>query len=66
MEMRVFVCHKRRMLRSLHGRWPYRRSHCRHDLHWLVRVQPRSYSCSSARMHSLKGLRACTQRRYGG
>ena len=30
------------MLRALHGRWPYRRSHCRHDLHWLVRVQAHS------------------------
>ena len=27
------------MLRALHGRWPYRRSHCRHDLHWLVCVR---------------------------
>ena len=34
--MRVFVCQKQRMLRALHGRWPYRRSHCRHDLHWHV------------------------------
>ena len=24
MEMRLFVCHERRMLRALHGRWPYR------------------------------------------
>ena len=30
--MRLFVCHEQRMLRALHGRWPYRRSHCRHDL----------------------------------
>ena len=42
MEMRLFVCHEQRMLRALHGRWPYRRSHCRHDLHWLVRVQPQT------------------------
>ncbi len=38
--MKVFVCEERRMLRALHARWPYRRSHCRHDLHWLVSVHP--------------------------
>jgi hypothetical protein len=65
MGMRLFVCHEHRMLRALHDRWPYRRSHCRHDLHWLVRVQTRSYWCSSARTHSLMGLRACTRRPQG-
>jgi hypothetical protein len=65
MEMRLFVCHEHRMLRALHGRWPYRRSHCRHDMHWLVRVQPHSYWCASARTHSLMGLRACTRRPQG-
>ena len=43
-------CHEQRMLRALHGRWPYRRSHCRHDLHWLVRVHPpQGCWCSSGR-----------------
>jgi hypothetical protein len=66
MEMRLFTCHERRMLRALHGRWPYRRSHCRHDLHWLVRVQPQSCWCRSARTHSMLGLRACSRRPQGG
>ena len=60
--MRVFVCHEQRMLRGLHGRWPYRRSHSRHDLHWLVRVQPPSCLCTSARVHPLTGLRAGSRR----
>jgi hypothetical protein len=63
MEMRLFVCHEDRMLRALHG--PYRRSHCRHDLHWLVRVHAQSCWCSSGRAHSLMGLRACTRRPEG-
>jgi hypothetical protein len=62
MEMRVFVCHEQRMLRGMHGRWPYRRSHCRHDLHWLVRVQRQPCLCPSARNHSLAGLRAYSRR----
>jgi hypothetical protein len=65
MEMRVFACHQQRMLRALHGRWPYRRSHCRHDLHWLVRVQSQSCWCPSARAHSVLGLRACSRRPQG-
>src|SRR5204863_250101 len=46
--------------------WPYRRSHCRHDLHWLVRVQ--SHACASYRdrTHSLTGLRACNRRPHQG
>ena len=64
--MRVFVCEERRMLRALHARWPYRRSHCRHDLHWLVRVQSHNSAwCPSARTHSLAGLRACSRRPEG-
>ena len=47
--MRLFVCHEQRMLRALHGRWPYRRSHCRHDLHWLVRVRAEAGRCSTGR-----------------
>jgi hypothetical protein len=66
MEMRLFVCHEHRMLRALHGRWPYRRSHCRHDLHWLVRVQSQSCWCTSGRAHSVLGLRACSRRPQGG
>jgi hypothetical protein len=60
--MRLRICHERRMFRSLHGRWPYRRSHCRHDLHWLVRVQSRACASSRDRTHSLSGLRACSRR----
>jgi hypothetical protein len=62
MELRLFVCHERRMLRSMHGRWPYRRSHCRHDLHWLVRVQARGRCCPSGRAHPITGLRSCHRR----
>ena len=39
------------MVRALHSRWPYRRSHCRHDLHWLVRVDSKRSDCKSARAH---------------
>jgi hypothetical protein len=63
--MRLFACHEDRMLRALHGRWPYRRSHCRHDLHWLVRVQAQSCWCASGRSHSVLGLRACNRRPQG-
>jgi hypothetical protein len=66
MEMRVFACHEQRMLRALHGRWPYRRAHSRHDFHWLVKVPPQPCWCASARTHSLAGLRACTRRPQGG
>jgi len=50
------------MLRVLHGRWPYRRSHCRHDLHWLVQVQSRRIICPGGRRHSQAGLRAYSRR----
>jgi hypothetical protein len=53
------------MSRSLHGRWPYRRSHCRHDHHWLVRVQTQAAWCISSRNHSLSGLRVCSRRPKG-
>jgi hypothetical protein len=56
--MRVFVCEERRMLRALHARWPYRRSHCRHDLHWLVRVRPRRSLCALGRAHPIRTLPA--------
>jgi hypothetical protein len=61
-DLRVFACHEERMLRSMHARWPYRRSHCRHDLHWLVRVQQRSRWCTSARAHTPL-MRNCNNRR---
>lgn len=66
MEMRPLACHEHRMLRALHGRWPYRRSHCRHDLHWLVRVQSQGCWCAGGRAHSVLGLRVCTRRPQGG
>jgi len=65
MEMRQFACHEERMLRAMHSRWPYRRSHCRHDLHWLVRVQAQRCWCTSARQHSMLGLRVCSRRPQG-
>jgi len=52
------------MLRTLHDRWPYRRSHCRHDLHWLVRVRSRRCRCAR-RAHSLGALCACNRRPEG-
>jgi hypothetical protein len=52
-QMRFQICVQERMLRSLHGRWPYRRSHCRHDLHWLLQIRPRGTLCASARRHPL-------------
>jgi len=54
------------MLRALHGRWPYRRSHCRHDLHWLVRVRPRRCGRGRGRAHSMAGLPAYRRRPYPG
>ena len=67
MEMRVLDGHEQRMLRSLHGRWPYRRSHARHDHHLLVRVQqqPRCW-CPSGRRYTLAGLRASGRRPQEG
>jgi hypothetical protein len=59
--MRVHVCQERRMLRALHARWPYRRSHCRHDFHWLVRVRPRRW-CEHGRAHPIRSLPAAQRR----
>ena len=56
MQIRLLACHERRMLRTLQDHWPYRRSHCRHDLHWLVRVRSRPCCCASGRAHSLGAL----------
>jgi len=64
--MRFLVCEEERMLRSLHGRWPYRRSHCRHDLHWLLRVRPRQRRCMAGRVHQLACLPAQRRRPYAG
>jgi hypothetical protein len=60
--MRARLCEEERILRGLHARWPYRRSHCRHDLHWLVRVsRPRSW-CAYGRAHPMAALPACQRR----
>ena len=48
-EMRGLACEQKLMIRALHPRWPYRRSHSRHDLHWLVRVRPRRRWCPPVR-----------------
>jgi hypothetical protein len=64
--MTRLLCHEQRMLRALHGRWPYRRSHCRHDLHWLVRVRTQGGWCSTGRAHSLAALRGYSRRGPGG
>jgi hypothetical protein len=60
--MRVLVCEERRMLRALHARWPYRRSHCRHDLHWLVRVRRAGCWCAYGRAHPIRTLPAVRRR----
>jgi hypothetical protein len=54
--MRVHICEERRMLRALHPRWPYRRSHSRHDLHWLVRVRRPACWCGFGRAHLVRAL----------
>jgi hypothetical protein len=51
--MKAFLCQEQRMHRALHARWPYRRSHCRHDLHWLVMVHPRAAWCACGRRHPI-------------
>lgn len=63
--MKVFVCEERRMLRALHARWPYRRSHCRHDLHWLVRVHRRPSWCAYGRSHPISALPPMRRRPLG-
>ena len=63
--MRGQACERKLMVRALHPRWPYRRSHCRHDLHWLVRVQSQGCWCASGRAHSVLGLRAYSRRPQG-
>jgi hypothetical protein len=60
--MRVLLCEERRMLRALHARWPYRRSHCRHDLHWLVRIRPERSWCAVGRVHRVRTLPAVSRR----
>src|SRR6185312_2505364 len=62
MEVRLTGCHERRMSRSLHGRWPYRRSHCRHDHHWFAHLKSQGTWCPGDRAHSLAALRSCTRR----
>ena len=64
--MRLFACEEQRMLRALHGRWPYRRSHCRDDLHWLVRVRSVGGCSSIGREHRKAGLRVLRRRPHGG
>lgn len=61
--MRRSECHMRRMGRGLHPRWPYRRSHSRHDLHWLVRVRPRRHWCPHGRAHAVATLQPCRRLR---
>jgi hypothetical protein len=54
--MRRTECHTPRMGRALHPRWPYRRSHSRHDLHWLVQVRPQHDWCLHGRSHTVASL----------
>jgi len=54
--MRMLPCEEKLMVRTLHPRWPYRRSHDRHDFHWLVRVRPPKRCVGRGRRHSLAGL----------
>lgn len=60
--MRMFPCEQDLMQRALHPRWPYRRSHCRHDLHWLVRVRPRRRWCAAWRRHHVACLPSPSRR----
>lgn len=55
--MRGHGCDQELMVRALHPRWPYRRSHCRHDLHWLVRVRRSRSWCPRGRRHPVACLR---------
>ena len=64
--MRGQACERKLLVRALHPRWPYRRSHCRHDLHWLVRVRPGQRWCSTGRSHSTAGLPVCSRRPHSG
>ncbi len=60
------ACQEQRMLRALHGRRPYRRSHCRHDLHWLARVRhSQGCWCAGGRAHHVAGLCAGSRRPSG-
>jgi hypothetical protein len=63
--MKSFACQEQRMLRALHSRWPYRRSHCRHDLHLLVRVSPGASRCAGGRARGAR-LSARGRRARGG
>ena len=54
--MRTHYCQEQRMSRALHARWPYRRSHCRPDMHWLVRIRPSRNWCARGRSHSMSAL----------
>jgi hypothetical protein len=62
--MRGQACERTLMVRALHPRWPYRRSHCRHDLHWLVRVRPHHFQCTHGRRHSVAGFPPRARRPY--
>jgi hypothetical protein len=65
--MRTITCHDERMIRALHGRWPYRRSHSRHDFHWLARVRaPQRCGRAGGRTHAVPGLPAPSRRGEGG
>jgi len=64
--MRGLTCERDLLVRALHPRWPYRRSHSRHDLHWLVRVRPKRRWCSHGRRHSVAGFPPRRRRPYVG
>lgn len=49
-------CETQRMLRVLCHRWPYRRFHCRHDMHRVVCVTASRHRCRQGRSHSLPNL----------
>ncbi len=52
----VKYCETQRVLRAMGRRWPYRRFHCRHDLHTLVRVRASRHRCGKGRSYSLPNL----------
>ncbi|HUC86941.1 MAG TPA: hypothetical protein VMR75_01250 [Candidatus Saccharimonadales bacterium] len=65
MSVRPGVCEYQPMLRSLHARWPFRRTHTRHDIHWLWLAQMRKSKkrCNDdGRGHSMNMLPYTTRR----
>ena len=57
MKVLFYYCETQRILRVLHARLPYRRPHCRHDLHWVISVQPSRCRWTPGRSYSRSTLK---------